>query len=145
METHNAFAGQGAVVLDIGGDIGALVVQMPTELEGVEIEIRPVVLAEHGQEDPRRADHGHDHLHDHAHDHAHESTHAHPHDHARPHVAVVERPTANGPSASIVFGELRGGEYELYERFDEQVRLRVLIHGGAVTEANWPGVSRLVG
>jgi hypothetical protein len=37
----NAHAGQGAVVLDIGGDIGALIVSMPAEMEGIEIEICP--------------------------------------------------------------------------------------------------------
>jgi hypothetical protein len=29
-------------VLDIGGDVGALVIKMPHHLEGAEIEIRPV-------------------------------------------------------------------------------------------------------
>ena len=37
----NSHAGQGAVVLDIGGDIGALIVSMPSEMEGIEIEICP--------------------------------------------------------------------------------------------------------
>ncbi|TQJ06663.1 hypothetical protein FB475_6329 [Kribbella jejuensis] len=39
---ENPYAGQGPVLLDIGGDIGALVVAMPAELEGKEVEIRPV-------------------------------------------------------------------------------------------------------
>ncbi|HEX4018242.1 MAG TPA: hypothetical protein VHX15_16015 [Frankiaceae bacterium] len=43
MEDHS-HAGQGAVVLDIGGSVGALVVSMPRQMEGVEVEIRP-----HGQ------------------------------------------------------------------------------------------------
>ena len=30
-EPENAWAGQGAVLLDIGGDVGALVVAMPTD------------------------------------------------------------------------------------------------------------------
>jgi hypothetical protein len=38
----NSHAGQGAVVLDIGDDVGALVVAMPAALAGVEIEARPV-------------------------------------------------------------------------------------------------------
>jgi hypothetical protein len=41
-ETPNTHAGQGAVVLDIGGNIGALVVTTPPALAGQEIEIRPV-------------------------------------------------------------------------------------------------------
>jgi hypothetical protein len=40
---ENPHAGQGrAVPLDIGGDVGALVVDLPAELDGVEIEIRPL-------------------------------------------------------------------------------------------------------
>ncbi|MDQ1738771.1 MAG: hypothetical protein QOE53_423 [Pseudonocardiales bacterium] len=38
----NSHAGQGPVVLDIGGDVGALIVRMPAELVGTEIEARPV-------------------------------------------------------------------------------------------------------
>src|SRR6266568_4122721 len=41
-ETHNLHAGQGPVLLDIGGDIGALVVTAPAALAGHEIEIRPI-------------------------------------------------------------------------------------------------------
>jgi hypothetical protein len=37
---ENPWAGQGAVLLDIGGDIGALVVKMPPEMMDVEVEIR---------------------------------------------------------------------------------------------------------
>ncbi len=42
VEPANAYAGQGAVLLDIGGDIGALIVRMPPQMEGAEVEIRPV-------------------------------------------------------------------------------------------------------
>jgi hypothetical protein len=42
METHNAHAGQGPVMLDIGDDIGAVVLAMPAELDGSEVEARPV-------------------------------------------------------------------------------------------------------
>jgi hypothetical protein len=41
VEPENPFAGQGSVLLDIGEDIGAVVVEMPARLEGVEVEIRP--------------------------------------------------------------------------------------------------------
>jgi hypothetical protein len=40
MSTENPFAGQGSVLLDIGGDVGALVVEMPAPMEGAEVEIR---------------------------------------------------------------------------------------------------------
>jgi hypothetical protein len=36
---ENPFAGQGAVLLDIGGDVGALVVTMPRGMVGEEIEV----------------------------------------------------------------------------------------------------------
>jgi hypothetical protein len=39
-EDHNRHAGQGSVLLDIGGDVGALVVLAPADLAGVEIEAR---------------------------------------------------------------------------------------------------------
>jgi hypothetical protein len=35
----NSHAGQGAVLLDIGGDVGALVVTMPVEMLGEEVEV----------------------------------------------------------------------------------------------------------
>ena len=41
-EAHNQHAGQGPVMLDIGGDIGAVVISMPAELTGSEVEARPV-------------------------------------------------------------------------------------------------------
>ena len=42
-EEHNAHAGRGAsVLLDIGGDVGAAVVAVPTALLGAEVEARPV-------------------------------------------------------------------------------------------------------
>jgi hypothetical protein len=41
---ENPHAGRGrAVPLDIGDDVGALVVDMPAELEGVEVEVRRAV------------------------------------------------------------------------------------------------------
>lgn len=38
---NNAHAGNGAVVLDIGGSVGALIVTMPAAMAGVEVEICP--------------------------------------------------------------------------------------------------------
>jgi len=38
--SENPYAGQGAVLLDIGGDVGALVVEVPRDMVGVEIEAR---------------------------------------------------------------------------------------------------------
>ena len=44
----NSHAGQGSVVLDIGGEVGAAVVVAPAALAGVEIEARPVDRAAPG-------------------------------------------------------------------------------------------------
>lgn len=38
---ENPYAGQGSVLLDIGGDVGALVVNAPPDMVGTEVEIRP--------------------------------------------------------------------------------------------------------
>ena len=54
--------------LDIGGDIGALVVTMPRELEGVEVEINRIDLATGAI----AASQNHDHLHSHDHHHLHD-------------------------------------------------------------------------
>jgi hypothetical protein len=118
-EPENAWAGQGAVLLDIGGSIGALVVEMPASMVGLEVEIRPVG--------------GH-----HAHDgHGHEHGHEHEHEHLA-HVAVVARPVADGHLPSLVFGDLESGEYDLFEKGRaDRVAIRARVVGGAVTTATW--------
>jgi hypothetical protein len=134
MEEQNAFAGQGAVLLDIGGDVGALVLHMPAELAGVEIEIRP--LGAHIAADP-----GDDHSTAHGGDDGHRHDHGdggHHHHGALPHVAVVARPTDHGLLPTAVFPELVAGTYELYERLEGTVRLTITVLGGQVTESSWP-------
>jgi hypothetical protein len=116
---ENPFAGQGAVLLDIGGDVGALVVAMPPSMVGLEIEIAPVG--------------GHHHGHDHGHDHGHHHGHAH-----RPHVAVVDRPVTDGTLPSLVFPELLEGSYELFDKGADTVLLTAGITGGQVTFLEWP-------
>lgn len=112
---ENPHAGKGSsVLLDIGGDVGALVVEMPAALEGEEIELRGL---------HHHVGHGHGHGHD-----------------GSPHVAVVPRAAPDGrviPSA--VFFELPEGSYELYVRPSGPVQLTVDVTGGAVTYANWSG------
>jgi hypothetical protein len=117
-QVENPFAGQGAVVLDIGGDVGALIVTMPEGMAGVEVEIRPWGAQGH-------LDEQHDHHHSHGHAH-------------HPHVAVVNRPVENGRVPSLVFPELVEGRYELYEKNTDDVRLTVDICGSEVTTADWP-------
>jgi hypothetical protein len=109
---ENPHAGDGAVVLDIGGDVGALVVIMPAELEGAEVE-----AGRRGEGGGRAGGHGH---------------------RRPPHVAVVARPVAGGVVHSLVFGELVEGDYELYQRPDGPVELRASVIGGTVTEVSWP-------
>ena len=119
MTEQNAHAGQGAVVLDIGGDVGALVVLMPAGLGGAEIEARPVAAGRH-----RRHEDGPEH------DHA---------PGAPVHVGVLARPVPDGRTVpSAVFAALPAGTYELYERPAGPVRLTVGVRGGTVTEAVWP-------
>jgi hypothetical protein len=115
--TENPHAGKGSsVLLDIGGDVGALVIGLPSTLEGEEIELRPV---------------GHSPF-----EHRHGDGHAHSH---LPHVAVVPRPSPEGETIySAVFYEVPQGRYELYVRPDGPVRLTVDVTGGEVTSADWP-------
>lgn len=125
---ENPYAGQGPVLLDVGGDVGALLVMMPASLEGVEIEIRP-------QENAPAPAHEHPHSHDHAdHSPSHDDA-----DHSHlAHVEVLPRPTPAELVSCAVFPELSQGRYELYVRPSGPVRLRVSITGGQVTEAAWP-------
>jgi hypothetical protein len=110
MSTENPYAGQGSVLLDIGGDVGALVVVAPESMLGREVEIAP-----EGE--------------------AFDPTDRHCH---RPHVAVVRRPVAAGAVASLVFPALVRGRYALAEKGTTDVRLLVAVRGGEVTSARWP-------
>ena len=142
----NSHAGQGSVVLDIGGDIGALVVTMPATLAGVEIEARPVgpepghPAAGPGHGPGPAPDHDHGHGHGHGPSDGHGPDHGHDHGPGHlEHVAVIARPTPGGDRVhSAVFAALPAGTYELYERPAGPVRLTVDVRGGAVATATWP-------
>lgn len=110
MTEDHSHAGQGPVMLDIGGDIGALIVTMPAQLVGAEVEARPVA----GMAWESYAG-GH-----------------------LPHVAVLTRPGGPGMQHTAVFGELQDGEYELYLRPDHPACLTAVVHGGQVSTAVWP-------
>lgn len=126
---ENPHAGQGPVLLDIGGDVGALVVTMPPETADLEVEIRPAGAS------AGRA--GHDHHH---HPHRHDHDHPHAHDHASPypHVGVVGRPTADGTHYSLVYPAVTAGDYELCPIPGDEVVLTATVVGGEVTELDWP-------
>jgi hypothetical protein len=152
----NSHAGQGPVLLDIGDEVGALVVLMPPEMEGLEIEIRPA--QDSGSTLGHSSDSGHPHKHgnddrdgsdsrgSHSNGNSNSnSEHIHRHsDSAAPgtllaHVAVLPRPAPSGIQYSAVFAELTQGEYELYVRPDGDVQLCVQVRGGRVEFARWPG------
>lgn len=135
-EDHS-LSGQGTVLLDIGGEIGALVVVAGDELVGAEIEILPTGDTPHADPAGWSSSGGTPHRHgtgEHVHDsHAHDS---HVHDGPRLlHVAVHRRPDG---TCSAVFPELHEGTYDLHVRPDGPVRLSVAVSGGAVTNAVWP-------
>jgi hypothetical protein len=122
---ENPYAGQGPVLLDIGGDVGALVVSMPESTDGLEVEIRPAGTTARG--DVRHHDHDDHDDHDHR-------THVH-----HPHVAVVGRPNGDGITYTLVYPAVPEGTHELVPMPDGAVVLTVSIVGGAVTRATWPG------
>ena len=125
---ENPHAGQGAVVLDIGGDVGALIVSLPAQLAGTELEICPA---------GRRGDvpdEGGDWW-----DGDWRTPHVHPHQHgpAWPHVAVLARPTPAGSEHAAVFPALRAGTYEVWRRPDGATVLVADVTGGNITTVNW--------
>ena len=105
---ENPYAGQGSVLLDIGGDVGALVVHTHPGMLGTEVEIRP-------------AGGHHDQFHHHL-----------------PHVAVVNRPVGGALVPSLVYPEVVEGRYELYVKETGLVELTVDVIGGEVSTAVWP-------
>lgn len=135
------------MVLDIGGDIGALIVTMPADMIDLEVEIIPTGTDARPAERigaPSSADHHHHadgtHHHDHGADDSHDSHDDHTHDEVLPpHVAVVARPAPDGTTVhSLVYGELLEGTYDLYVRPNGPIRLTATVVGGEVTETQWP-------
>lgn len=120
---ENPHAGQGSVLLDIGGSIGAVVIEMPDSMHGVEVEIWPV-SATTGLPVPAARSHGHPQ--EQGHDH-------------HPHVAAVRRPVCGRWVCSLVFAEVSDGEYALVLKGTDVERMRVAVRGGEVTSAAWPG------
>ena len=111
---ENPHAGQGSVLLDIGGDVGAVVLYLPADWEGAEVEYQ--------RRDGRPV--AHDHRHDHPGGH-------------RPHVAVVGRPVGDRVAYSAVFPELVAGRYEF--SLPDGSGLEVDVEGGVVTELDRVG------
>jgi hypothetical protein len=117
----------GTVVLDIGGDIGALVLLTGPELLGAEIEISPAAdtVESHSHDHDGQGHHG---------DHAH--SHKVYHDNARTHVAVRERRGPGGTQYAAIFFSLRAGDYTLWNLQGEPADT-IRIVGGHVAELDW--------
>lgn len=136
--TENPHAGHGMVVLDIGGDIGALVVAAPATLSGVELEICPA--GRRGQQPDEGGDwwqgewrSTHEHT-SQPHQHEHHEHHEH-HGPAWPHVAILPRPAPSGAPHAAVFPGLRTGRYEVWQRPDGPTALIVDVIGAQVVTA----------
>ena len=132
---ENPHAGKGSsVLLDIGDDVGAIVLTLPPELDEAEIERRPVEQDGAGVErrPVGRAGEAIEHGHGHGHGPG-------EHHHGYPHVGVVPRPSPEGELIySAVFFDVPEGTYTLHVLPDGPVRLTVAVIGGTVTEATWP-------
>jgi hypothetical protein len=127
---ENSHAGQGMVVLDIGGDVGALVVSTPAQLAGVEIEICPAGARHEVPDEGAGWWEGswRTHHHDHAEGHA----------PAWPHVGVLPREFAGADVCAAVFPGLRAGRYDLWIKPDHPTALTVAVVGGEVATVQWP-------
>ena len=130
VRAHNPHAGQGAVMLDIGDGVGALMVAMPTSWISREVDIEaddPEVA--HAMAHAAALEHGHGH-----------DDHGHGHGHHRPHVAVLPRPVPGGGEVpSLVFPALEEGSYRLFEKGSDVVAMTAVVVGGRVTTLEWPG------
>jgi hypothetical protein len=153
---ENPHAGEGMVVLDIGGDVGALLVSAPSDLDGAEIEICPSgrrggapddggdwwIGEWHAHGHDAAHEHSHDGDHEHSHDDSHEHSHdgdAHSHGMAWPHVSILARRVTGGHSA--IFPGLREGHYDLWLRPDGPTALSVDVVGSQVTSVDWPSAT----
>jgi hypothetical protein len=118
MTEDNGHAGQGSVLLDIGADVGALVVLLPAALVGAEIEARAVGAHAHPPAGHHHHDHGHGHVH-------------------HPHAAVVPRPTPGGDVLPSLVIQLPAGRHRLHVLPDGPAGPEVTVTGGEITELTW--------
>ena len=129
----------GTVVLDIGGDIGALIIYTPESMLRAEIEISPVgdegadVFQLGSDAHSHGAEHNHEHGDDHTHGHEHGHSHADP---RRTHVAVRERRGPTGVQYAAIYPGLREGKYTIWG-LDGNPAETVRITGGEVAQLDW--------
>ena len=135
MTAENPHAGQGVVVLDIGGDVGALVITAPATMADAEIEIGPAGARDHHPPDDGQGWWAGE-------------WRAHAHHHgapAWPHVAVLPRPTPAGAKHAAVYPGLHAGRYDIWLGPNGPTMLTVTVAGGQVATAAWPESSAASG
>ena len=127
----------GTVVLDIGDDIGALIIMTPASMVGAEIEISPADDRAEDVFQSETAPPTREHTHDDEHSHTHGDGHTHDHaDPSRTHVAVRERRGPVGIRYAAIYPGLREGSYTVWG-LDGQPADTVMITGGQVSELDW--------
>jgi hypothetical protein len=106
-------------VLDIGGDIGALILYTDAAYNGREIEVSPIDEPgqSHGDAHTHERDHGHEHGH-------------------RTHTAIHERRAGGQVTYAGIYVELKAGTYRIWTD-DPSLPDRVTIIGGQVAEVDW--------
>jgi hypothetical protein len=112
-------------VLDIGGDIGALILYTDAGYDQREIELSPIDEAEHrhGPGTAQEHKHGYEHEHEHGHEH-------------RVHTAIHERRSGGQVTYAGIYPELKAGTYRIWID-DPSLPDRVTIIGGEVAELDW--------
>ncbi len=116
-------------VLDIGGDIGALILYTNADLAGREIEVSRI-----DEPDPRHDD---AHVHDGGHQHGPEPDHVHGQGHEhRVHTAILERRAGGAVTYAGIYPELTAGRYRVWID-DPALPDQVTIVGGEVAELDW--------
>jgi hypothetical protein len=112
-------------VLDIGGDVGALILYTDAEYDEREIEVSPIDGSEQAHV-PGVAG---------AHEHGHEDEHGHEHG-QRVHTAIHERRSGGQVTYAGIYPELKAGAYRIWAD-DPRLPNRVTIVGGEVSEVDW--------
>jgi hypothetical protein len=110
-------------VLDIGGDIGALILYTDAAYEGREIEVSRIDEPDDDQDHEHAHEHGHGHDHEHGHDH-------------RTHTAIHERRSGGKVTYAGIYLALKAGIYRI-ETDDPSLPDRVTVVGGQVAEVDW--------
>ncbi len=103
-------SGPGTVVMEVGGDIGALILYTPTEMDGREIEISRDGEPARRPGEPAAK---------------------------RTHSQVRARHMASGTRYAAVYPGLVAGSYTVWDHAD-QPAASVVISGGQVASCRWP-------